>query len=257
MFYTSSTQIKIRLYASTSKSFHKVFRMGFRFYTPRLKTTSCSSVSVWTSRWGWNNFNGNAYNPGAFGVYCGNAGTNSRRFYAIFDMWFTTSHSRYPYQWPNYSNGDTYEFTFTFSSVTGDNVNYPSYLFASASMLWEESYWYYRNSVCGCCYQPCCSCCCTYYYSNGNSYSACCYTCCQTYCNCRRIYGWSYYTFTGTQSKGYYQSTQAFADGTSLSLLSKTYGAETELGIQLNSMNKGITETMTSFTNGAHAELIA
>ena len=134
--YVSSSQIKVKLYASVSKSFYKVFRMGFRFYTPRLKTTTCSSVSVWTSRWGWNNFNGNAYSPGSFGVYCGNAGSNSRRFYAIFDMYYTTSSSRYPYQWPNYSNGDTYEFTFNFNTVSGHHNNYPGYLWVSASMQW-------------------------------------------------------------------------------------------------------------------------
>ena len=106
--YVSSTQIRVKLYTSVSTNFYKAYRMGFRFYTPRLLTTSCSSVSVHTSRWGWNNFNGNAYSPGSFGVYCGNAGTNSRRFYAIFDMWYTTSQSRYPYQWPNMANGDTY-----------------------------------------------------------------------------------------------------------------------------------------------------
>lgn len=134
--YTSSNQIKVKLYFSASRSMYKVYRMGFRFYTPRLMTTSCQSVSVWTSRWSWNNFNGNAYSPGSFGVYCGNAGTNTRRFYAIFDMWYTTSQSRYPYQWPNFGNGDTYEFTFTFSSVGGDNQNYPGYLWVSASMVW-------------------------------------------------------------------------------------------------------------------------
>jgi len=134
----TSTQIQVRLYASVSKSFYKVFRMGFRFYTPRLLPGTCSSVSVYTSRWGWNNFNGNSYSPGSFSVNCGNGGTNSRKFYAIFDMWYTTTQSRYPYQWPDYSNGDTYDFTFTFSSVSGAAVtDYPNYLWVSASMLWE------------------------------------------------------------------------------------------------------------------------
>ena len=218
--YVSSSQIKVKLYASVSKSFYKVFRMGFRFYTPRLKTTTCSSVSVWTSRWGWNNFNGNAYSPGSFGVYCGNAGSNSRRFYAIFDMYFTTSHSRYPYQWPNYSNGDTYEFTFNFNSVSGHHNNYPGYLWVSASMLWEETYWYYRSSTCGCCSYYCCNYCCCNSYDN----SYCCSNCCSYYCNCRRILGYSYYTFTGTQSKGYYQSPGAFADSAGINLSSRNYG---------------------------------
>ena len=65
------------------------------------------------SRWGWNNFNRNAYSPGSFGVYCSNAGSNSRKFNAIVDMYYTTSSSR-----PNYSNGDSYEFTFYFNSVS-------------------------------------------------------------------------------------------------------------------------------------------
>jgi hypothetical protein len=152
VFFVSSIQIKIRLYASTTANFYKAYRTGFRFYTPRLMTTSCSSVSVWTSRWGTNNFNGNSASPGSFSVTCGNGGTNSRRFYAIFYMWYTTSADTYPYQWPNFSNGDTYEFTFTFSSVTNDGTNYPNYLWVSASMLFENSYWYYRESICGCCY---------------------------------------------------------------------------------------------------------
>lgn len=108
VFFVSSTQIKIRLYTTASRSFAQVFRMGFRFYTPRLKTTSCSSVSVWTNRWGWNNFNGNAYSPGSFGVYCGNAGSNTRRFYAIFDMYYTTSATRNSDQWPSFGGSDTY-----------------------------------------------------------------------------------------------------------------------------------------------------
>ena len=135
----TSTQVRVRLYASTSRAFHKVFRMGFRFYAPRLILTGCTGVSVWTSRWGWNNFNGNAASPGSFGVHCGNglSSGSSRRFYAFFDMYYTISYSTYPNQWPNYSNGDTYDFTFTFSSVTGAAVtDYPNYLWVSASMLW-------------------------------------------------------------------------------------------------------------------------
>jgi hypothetical protein len=98
---------------------------------------SCTGVTV-NTRWGNNNFNGNANSPGSFGVYCGNGGSGSRRFYAVFDMWYTTSQSRYPYQWPDNTNTvNQYDFTFTFSSVSGAAVtDYPNYLWVSASMLW-------------------------------------------------------------------------------------------------------------------------
>lgn len=227
VFFVSSTQIKIRLYASNTAEFYKAYRMGFRFYTPRLMTTSCSGVSVWSSRWGTNNFNGNSRSPGSFSVNCGNAGSNTRRFYAIFYMWYTTTSDTYPYQWPSYSGGDTYEFTFTFSSVTGDVTNYPNYLWVSASLLFENSYWYYRESICGCCYQPCCDSSCGYW--TGPSWdqtwvSSCCYTCCVTYCNCRRIEGWDYYTFTGTQGVGYAPTSNSLASSTTISLVSNQYG---------------------------------
>ena len=115
---------------------YKAFRVGFRFYTPRLKTTSCQSVSVWTSRWGNNDFNAYAYSPSSIREYCGNPGSNARRFYAIFDMYYTTSSSRYPYQWPNFGGSDTYDFTFTFSSISGDVANYANYMWVSASLTW-------------------------------------------------------------------------------------------------------------------------
>ena len=110
----SSTQIRVRLYAATSRSFAQVFRMGFRFYTPRLISSSCSGVSVSTSRWGNLPFSGYASSPGNIASYCG---TSGRRFYAIFDMYYTTTNSQNHNQWPSFGGSDTYDFTFTFSSV--------------------------------------------------------------------------------------------------------------------------------------------
>ncbi len=248
VFYVSSTQIKVRLSSTASKSFYKVYRMGFRFYTPRLKTTTCSSVSVWTSRWGWNNFNGYANSPSSFVVSCGNAGANTRRFYAIFDMYYTPSSTTYPYQWPDFGGSDTYEFTFTFSSVSGDVGTYPNYLWVSASMVFEESYYYYQSSTCGCgCSSYCCqTCCCSY----------CCQSCCHYYCNCRKMLGWDYYTFTGTQSVGYTQPSNALADGISIDLVSNQYNVETEFSFYIQNIKKTITSTMTSSTVGSHAELV-
>ena len=135
VFYLSSTQIKIRLYTTVSRTFNQVFRMGFRFYTPRLISTSCSSVSVWTSRWGTFPFSGSASSPGSSSSHCGNAGTNTRRFYAIFYMYYTTSNSQVSNQWPSFSGGDTYEFTFTFSSISSDGGSYIQYLWVTASMV--------------------------------------------------------------------------------------------------------------------------
>ena len=82
--------------------------MGFRFY-PHLKATSCSSVSLDQSV-GLEQLQRQHLQPGSFGVYCSNAGSNSRRFSAILDIDDTTSSSRYHYLWPNYSNWYTYEF---------------------------------------------------------------------------------------------------------------------------------------------------
>jgi hypothetical protein len=229
--YVSGTQIKVKLNPATiNNNLYKVFRMGFRFYTPRLTTTTCTGVSVYTSRWGWNNFNSYSQSPGSFGVYCGNGGSNSRRFYAIFDMWYTKNSDHYPYQWPKLeATTDTYEFTFTFSSVAGDPVsNYPNYAWVSASMLWEESQWYYQWVSCGCCYKPCCSNCCNYCPNGfGGTYCCslyCCSYCCQRNCDCRRILGYDYYTFTGTLSVGFSQSPKAIAGSTSIDLVSSHYG---------------------------------
>lgn len=227
IYYVSSNQIKVRLYASVSRSFAQVWRMGFRFYTPRLTVDSCSSISVYTSRWGTLPFS-SAASPGSISSYCGTGGTGSRRFYAIFDMYYTTSSSRNSDQWPSFSNGDTYEFTFTFSSVGGDRGNYPNYLWVSASMLFENDYYYYQHSICGCCSRPCCtSCCCS-----GSCCSYCCDPCC-TYCTCRDMRWWDYYTFTGTQGVGYEQPANLIASGASIDLLSTQYGVETEFSFYL------------------------
>jgi hypothetical protein len=247
----SNTQVKVRLYSSVSKSFNQVYRMIFRFYTPRLIFGSCSGASVWTSRWGWNNFNGYAYDPGSFSVTCGSSG---RRFYVAFDMYNSWSQSRYPAQWPDFSNGDTYDFTINFSSVGGwAATGTPNNLWVSASMVWEQTYRYYQDSTCGCCNTGCCSCCCDNYRNGQWYYGECCSTCCTVYCSCRRILGWDYYTFTGTQGAGYAPTPSSLASSTSLALVSQTYGAETELSFWLGPTTKPITSTMTSYSTGTNA----
>ena len=213
----SSTSITVRLYGGiTNTNFYQSFRVGFRFYTPRLLPGSCSSVSTWTNRWGWTPFSGSARNPGAISMTCGTGGSGSRRFYVIYRMFFEANYDTWPYQWPNYYPGDYFDFYFTFSSVGGD-VSFPNSLWVSASWLWENSIYYYQN--CGMCgnSNPCCY---DYYWCGG-----CCYDCCSGCCiyNCRHIKGWDYYTYTGTQGAQYNAPTTNVANGVSIALVSNQY----------------------------------
>ena len=70
------------------------------------------------------------------------------------------------------------------------------------------------------------------------------------------MYGYDYYTFTGTQGVGYYQPVNALANSASVTLVSNYYSTESELGIYLQNIKRAITTTMTSFTNWAHGELV-
>ena len=84
--------------------------------------------------------------------------------------------------------------------------------------------------------------------------SSCC--CSSSSCSSRRIYGYSYYTFTGTQSKGYYQPPGAFADSADINLSSRNYGEEAEFVFHLQSINQKLTSTMNSLSYENNAELI-
>ena len=68
--------------------------------------------------------------------------------------------------------------------------------------------------------------------------------------------GYSYYTFTGTQGVGYYQSPATLADFANINFSTRNYGAEGEFVFHLRNIKKALTTTMTSYTAEAHAELI-
>jgi hypothetical protein len=74
----SNNQITIQLSSTASQDFTKVYRMSFRFWTPRITTTTCTALSMYSSRWlSWFPFTGNAWYSGSSSQYCGNGGTNS------------------------------------------------------------------------------------------------------------------------------------------------------------------------------------
>ncbi len=99
-----STNLWINLFANTNYNFQQVFRVGFRFYLPRLWTTTCVSVSMYSSSWdNWFPFSGDAWYPGSSNKYCGNGGAGTQRIYAIFDMYATPSSTNELNQWPTFS----------------------------------------------------------------------------------------------------------------------------------------------------------
>lgn len=151
-----ANNIWINLFANTNYNFQQVFRVGFRFYLPRLWTTTCNSVDMYSSSWNnWFPFLGSAWYPYSSSKYCGNAGSSTQRIYAIFYLWAEPGSTNNLNQWPTFSGYENYQFRFNFGSITGDVSNYPNSVWVTASMVMEWSYWYYRQSLCGCCYQPC------------------------------------------------------------------------------------------------------
>ena len=103
----TSNSITAQVYGSPSSSLDRspAFRVGFRFYTQRLTTTSCSSVSLRINGYPLSNW---ASDNSAISYTCGNGGTNSRKFFALVYMNRQPSTTTHPYQWPNYYLGTTY-----------------------------------------------------------------------------------------------------------------------------------------------------
>ena len=132
----SSTSISVRLTVSSQNlNMDQAFRVGFRFYTPRLLPGTCSSVTVWTNRWGWTPFSGNAANTGVISPVCGTGGSGSRKFYVVLRMFYKSGSSSWPRQWPDFYSGDYFDFNLNFNTIGGD-VSFPNSLWVSASWVW-------------------------------------------------------------------------------------------------------------------------
>lgn len=131
------------------------------------------------------------------------------------------SYSTGPSQFPDYSSsGNTYRVSFTFTSITGDYTYYPNSLWVSGSMVWEQSYYYYHNSICGCGTQYRCNC-------DSDGYG--CSDCCRHDNTCRRMDGFDYNTFTGAYISGsnnyqYAYPSKSIASSISTDLVSNQYG---------------------------------
>jgi len=145
----TSTTVTVSLYGAVFQSMYPVYRLGFRFYTQRFSVTNCIGVTMTVS--GWTSFSWTgSYNPNAGSIQVagiGNGQNNAaaNKFYTILYMMRYPSYTTWPYQWWDFSSsGTTYTFTFTFSSVQGDFSYKPNSLWISASMIWENSYWYYH-----------------------------------------------------------------------------------------------------------------
>jgi len=208
------------------------FRLGFRFYTPRLQVGSCSSVSA--------TFNGGSNTnywcqQGSCSATCRSDG---RRFYANFHMYRNAVSQS---QWPYWSSGQYYDFTFTFSSVTEDtdSLTFANHIFITGALVWENSRYHINdNSKCGCwsmVHWPCVDygsgyryCCwrSTYCQENGNRQSQCtsdgqCNRYCNQYHSCRWHYDWGYRA--ALSNEGYDAPTTHVAQSVRASFNSRMY----------------------------------
>jgi hypothetical protein len=218
----TGTTIKVRMRLYGDYGFDDAtFRMGFRFYVSRLQVGTCSSVTVASSRYGT--------------PYCQSGGTCSatcykgdRMFAGIF---YNYRNAYYQSGWPFWYNGDWYDFTFTFSSVTSDVSNYANEVFVQGTLVYEFTRYHSNDcSKCGCdwchastCYETC-----------GNWYDgyydcrpyACNWQCC--WCrSCRWLYGWDYRALTSQDVDGWSQAPLSIAGNVATDMISKQYGVET------------------------------
>lgn len=113
----SSTSIRVRLYRGNNKDLQNVFRMTFRFYTERLTPSGCNGVTIQSNRYGTNFRSLNDY------------GTYSRHFYATYS--YLTNGNMY---WPYWYANEYLDFTFSFSSVSGDVNNGADQMFVTATV---------------------------------------------------------------------------------------------------------------------------
>ena len=130
----NANTIVVRLYRSSTISFPSVYRMVFRFYAERLSFSGCNSgsVNMYNSRHGSN-----------FRTFSG-CDTSGRHFWLTYDYWSTPSYSVNP-SWPTWYGGDYFDFTVSFSSISGDSTNDPAQLYISTTINYFKARWYYRD----------------------------------------------------------------------------------------------------------------
>ena len=114
----------------------ETYRMGFRFYTPRLTYSGISNTVSVVHRYG--------YNPswcvsGSCSITCG---TGDRMFYCNFYMMRNVETQN---QWRYWNSGDYYDMTFSFSSIGEDSTSNYDHVFITASLIWETSRYYNSN----------------------------------------------------------------------------------------------------------------
>lgn len=210
----------------------------------------CSSVSVSNSR------HGNLIQ----GWWTGDCEIGDRMFYVSWR--FYVDASTYQDQWKHWYPGDYTDFTFTFGSVTQDVSNYANEIFAQATVVWENTYYYWSDETnCGCGYCYTSSCCSSYSCYRGfpyYDYNGCCswyscnWQCCTPY-NCRWLAGYGYLTITNQNAGGWSQNPASLASSITTDLVSSQIGKETEYYFSITNLQCSLTASMTNtnwYTSG-------
>ena len=202
----SSTQIKVRVRRGSAASFNNVYQMTFRFYTERLNFSGCQGVSFTSNRYSAN-----------FKSLSGCYGTD-RYFHTYYNFYSTGGNS-----WPYWYANDYFDFTFTFSSITGDVSNNPNFLFITSSINWYQSIYHHNDhGKCGCCGNCCSSYCCGW--DDGSCDRYCCSYYCCSYCSCRWYYSYGTFLLTGRYDINPYEpSISTLAQSHSVELVSRQY----------------------------------
>lgn len=177
---------------------------------------------------------------------------------------FYVDASTHQNQWPHWYPGDYTDFTFNFGSVGSDSNNNANSIFAQATVVWENSYYYWSDETnCGCtwCYDSCCTSWTCWGCSGGCSSTKCCgykncnYHCCTPW-NCRWLAGYGYLTVTNLNAGGWSQAASALAQSISTDLISSQIGKETEYYFSITNLYCSLTASMTSTTWQTSGQLL-
>lgn len=210
----SSNSITVRLYRATAWDPWYTPYLIFRFYVERLSFSSCNDVS----------FTSNRYSSNYYGETSCDA--TSKHFWVHYDLRSASNN-----HWYYWYAGDYYDFTFSFSSVTGDLVN-PSQLFVSTTVEWIQQYYYNNNyNKCGC--DNCCS--------GGCSNNGCCNP-----ASCWWYFDYGTFLLTGGAVQAYTPYNQ-LADWHAVDLISRQRTVETEIFFQVQNMRSNVGPTYNSF----------
>ena len=218
----TSTHIVIRCYSSSTMTFSNVYWMQFLFTVPRLSFSGNPSVS----------FSSNRYSSNHRGLsYSSVSGSQFR----IGFQYMSTGNPN----WPTWYSGDYYDFTLTFSSITGDYLSspQPTMIGVTTSIFYAVQIYYSSNlGMCGCagtccngyCCNDCCNdgCCCSTY---------CCSSYCCSYNSCYYYYNWGSFIFVDSSTSA--SPNLNLASSAAVDLISTQASVETELSVDLNSLN--------------------